>query len=203
VTIDYSVVGQIGAGLVLLVAGALLNRFLERRARVVVFYGHIGVFQLQQPPALQAPNQPPPQPPPPQFVNTHVVVIRNAGWAAAQNVHITHHQRLGANNIHVSVLPAITHSVIPMPNNTEEILIPTLPAKFQVTVSYLYAPPVTYNVINAAIYSDEGQARVITVLPQVQLKKWLLVILWILLAIGVVSVCYLLYELGRWAVQHV
>jgi hypothetical protein len=201
VAIDYAVVGQIGGGLVLLVAGALLNRFLERRAKVVVFYGHVGVFQLRQPPMLQAPQQPPPQPPPLQFVHTHAVVIRNSGRAAAHDIHVPHQVLLGANNIHFSILPAIAHNIQLLSNNTEEILIPTLPAKFQVTVSYLYSPPMTYNLINAPIYSDEGQARVVNVLQQIQLPKWQLTILWAFLILGIVSFFYLLYELIRWAAR--
>ncbi len=105
--IDYSVVSQIAAGLVLLVAGALINRFFERRARIVVFYGHVGQFQLRAqqlaPPQSQQPPPPQSQQPPPQFVHTHAVVIRNAGRAIAQNVHVPHHVSLGATNIHVSI----------------------------------------------------------------------------------------------------
>jgi hypothetical protein len=201
VVIDYSVFSRIGEGIVLLVAGGFITRFFERRARLVVFYGHVGAFQLQPPPALQAPQLelPLPPPQPPQFVHTHAVVIRNNGRAVAQNLHVPHRGLLGANNIHVSVFPQIPHQEQRLPNNTEEIFFPTLPAKSQVTISYLYFPPATYDMINAQIYSDEGPARVINVLPQVRPPKWLLVILWILVGFGAVTVLYFLYELIRLA----
>jgi hypothetical protein len=83
-------------------------------------------------------------------------------------------------------------------NNTEEIFFATLPAKFQVTVSYLYFPPIVVGQINAPIYSDEGPARGISVLPQQQWPWWWLAILWLLIAVGLVTVCYGLWMLARW-----
>jgi hypothetical protein len=115
-------------------------------------------------------------------------------------VHVPHNGLLSANNIHVSIdPPSVPHKIQTLPNNTEEILFPTLPPKFQVTVSYLYFPPLLASQINSLIYSDEGQARIITVLPQVQPPRWFMAILWLLLAIGVVTVCYGLWALARWA----
>ena len=131
-------------------------------------------------------------------VRTHAVVIRNEGRAPAKNMRVPHNGPLASANIHVSVDPPVPYTVEPLPNNREEILFPTLPAKSQVTVSYLYFPPITFNQINASIYSDEGPAKAINVLPQVQWSKWVLVPLWALVFIGSISVCYALIELARW-----
>jgi hypothetical protein len=102
---------------------------------------------------------------------------------------MTHNGKLNAN-IHVSIHPPIPFMVQALPNNTEEILFEKLPTEFLVTVSYLYFPPITFNQINAQIYSDEGPARVINVLPQEQYPRWLLTILWVLVGIGVIAVLY-------------
>ncbi len=182
--IDLSILSKITVGVFLLVAGGWIKQFFERRVRLLVFFGQIGEFHLN----LQ----------PPGIIRTHAMVIHNTGRAAAQNVHVPHTVLLNANNIHVSVHPPVAHTVQTLPNNTEEILFPTLPAKFQVTLSYLYFPPFLFNQINAQIYSDDGNARVITVLPQMQLPKWILVVLWALIGIGVIIVCYGLWVLTRW-----
>jgi hypothetical protein len=184
VAIDISILSKITVGVFLLVAGGLINRIFERRARLVVFYGQIGEFHLN----LQ----------PPGIVRTHAVVIRNVGRDVAKNVHVPHHGLLSVNNIHVSVHPPIAYTVQTLPNNTEEILFPALPAKFQVNLSYLYFPPTLYNQINGQIFSDDGPARVINVLPQVQLPWWVLAVLWALIGIGLITVCYGLWVLARW-----
>jgi hypothetical protein len=129
-----------------------------------------------------------------------VVVIRNTGRAAAQNVHVPHHGLLSANNIHVSIDPPLGHTVQTLPNNTEEIVFVSLPAKFQVAVSYLCFPSITFNQINGPIYSDEGTARAINVLPQTQWPRWVLAVLWALVAVGAVTVMYLLFvTMKHWA----
>jgi hypothetical protein len=95
------------------------------------------------------------------------------------------------------VEPHLAHTVQALPNWTEEILFPALPARFQVSVSYLYFPPILFSQINAPIYSDEGLARVIDVLPQEQWPRWLSVMLGGLVLIGIIAVAYALFELVR------
>jgi hypothetical protein len=126
------------------------------------------------------------------------VVIRNAGRLPAHNVHVPHNGMLSAANIHVSTHPTINYEIKPLKNNTEELFFPTVPAKFQVTIFYLYFPPILYNQINAPIYFDEGQAREIRVLPQQQFPWWLLAMLWGLLIIGAGTLGFWLWELARW-----
>jgi hypothetical protein len=79
----------------------------------------------------------------------------------------------------------------------KKILFAALPAQFQVTISYLYFPPIVFGQINAPIYCDEGSARQINVLPQPQRPRWVLAILWGLIVIGVIAVVYALFELVR------
>jgi hypothetical protein len=78
-----------------------------------------------------------------------------------------------------------------------EILFPALPVRFQVTVSYLYFPPIVFSQINAPIFSDEGPALVINVLPQEQWARWLSAVLGGLVLIGIIAVVYALFELLR------
>jgi hypothetical protein len=191
-SVDLSLLTSVAEKIGLLFAGGLVGRFFERRARVVVFYGHVGQFRLQ--PQQQGSVQPQQQP---GLVHTHSVVIRNAGRVAAHNVHVPHRGMLNAANIHISIEPHLAHTVQALPNWTEEILFPALPARFQVTVSYLYFPPILFSQINAPIYSDEGLARVIDVLPQEQWPRWLSAMLGGLVLIGIIAVAYALFELVR------
>jgi hypothetical protein len=193
-SVDFSLLTSIAEKIGLLFAGGLVGRFFERRARVVVFYGHVGQFRQQ--PQQQQPG-PVQQQPSPGPVHTHSVVIRNAGRVAAHNVHVPHRGMLNAANIHISIDPHLAHTVQGLPNGTEEILFPALPARFQVTISYLYFPPILFSQINAPIYSDEGPARVINVLPQERWPRWLSAVLGGLVLIGIIAVAYALFELVR------
>jgi hypothetical protein len=188
--IDFSLLASIGEKIVLLFAGGLVGRFFERSARLVAFYSHVGAFRIHT------------QGQPPSMVHTHSVVIRNAGRLAAHNVHVPHRGMLNAANIHISIDPDLAHKVQTLPNGTEEILFAALPAQFQVTISYLYFPPIVFGQINAPIYCDEGSARQINVLPQPQRPRWVLAMLWGLIVIGVIAVVYALFELVRRAAHN-
>jgi hypothetical protein len=83
----------------LLGAGALINHLMERRPRLLVYYGHVAAFQVTPPEAGAVRVG----------VNTHAVVIRNAGRATTHNVRVPHWGLLADNvpPIHVSVFPDI------------------------------------------------------------------------------------------------
>jgi hypothetical protein len=99
-------------------------------------------------------------------------------------------------NIHVSVFPPTTTKREEVDGRVV-IVIPTLPPRMQVTLSYLYFPPITFNAINLLISSDEGAARVLNVLPTPQPPRWLRVILWLLIVVGAAAILYGAFELLR------
>jgi hypothetical protein len=186
VPLDFALLSNVAEKVALIAFGALFNRFLERRPRVVVFYGHVGVFQLRGPQS--------------GTVHTHSVVIRNSGRLTAHNVRVPHNAIPPGPSgplLHISVVPDVAHSTNQLPAGGEELLFPVLVPGEQVTVSYLYFPPLTFNQINLPIRSDEGMARQINVLPTPQLPRWLLVVLWALLVIGVIAIIYAGLEAGR------
>lgn len=187
--IDLSLAASIAEKVLLVVVGAAAARFVESRPRLVAFYGHVGDFRIA-PAASDAPPMP---------VRTHTVVVRNAGRRAAHNVRVPHRGALEAANIHVSVDVGVHHERHTLPNGEEEIVFPTLAPRQQVTISYLYFPPLTWNVINLPITSDEGVARVLNVLPTHQFPRWVIVVLWALIAVGVATLLYGLLELYLWA----
>ena len=182
--LDFSLLYSVTEKVVLVVVGALFNRFFERRPRVIVFYGHVGVFQLHGPQ--------------PGTVHTHSVVIRNSGRLTAHNVRVPHNAIPPSGPpLHISVLPNVAHSRNPLPGGGEELLFPVLVPSEQVTVSYLYFPPLTFNQINLPIRSDEGLARQVNVLPSPQPPRWLQVLLWALIGAGVIAIIYSLVEAVR------
>lgn len=176
-TIDWNIVATIASPIVALFIGAFLNHLLENRAKVVSYLGHVSGIRLKSE----------------HHVNTHSVVLRNAGRKTANNV------RLGHNILpDFQIFPDIEYTVRDLPGGAKEILIPTLVPKKQITISYLYFPPLTWDQINTHLESDEGPVKVLNVLPTIQFPKWLITVLWILIGYGVIGVLYTIYELIRW-----
>lgn len=169
---------------------ALILRFIERRARLFVYYGHVGNFQIQ--PTAQNPAF---------DIFTHSVVIRNGGKLAAHNVRVPH-ARLPGAILNVSVSPGINFTKS-LPSGSDEILFPILVAGQQATISYLYYPPLTWNLINLPITCDEGVARVLNVLPTRQLRTWQLWLLWALMIVGAITVLFFLVHLAQWAAAKI
>jgi hypothetical protein len=185
--IDLSVLGRIVEAAVLVVLGIFINRWFERRPRLVAYYGHVGAFQLQ--PSGQYPGG---------GVNTHSIVIQNTGKLAAHNVRLPHRIALKPPPLNFSVEPPTDFTRTPLAGGGEEITFPVLVPGQQVTISYLYFPPLTWDLINVRISSDEGMARVLNVLPTPQLPRWRLRIFQFLMFIGVVTLVYLVVELALW-----
>jgi hypothetical protein len=174
--------------------GGLLNRIVERRPRLIAFYGHVGEFRMAPPP-----NAPPGSPP--AGIHTHAVVIGNVGGLPAHNVRVPHRGSLAAADVHVYVEPGVNYSTQTLPGGDEEILFPILVSKQYVTISYLYFPPLTFHSINLPVRSDEGFAKVVNVLPVIaNPPRWLSVAFVALTLIGLATVAYGIFELARWAV---
>ena len=72
------------------------------------------------------------------------------------------------------------------------MVISTLVPGQQVTISYLYFPPTTWQDINVSVRSDEGFAKVLNVLPMVQYPKWFNAIAAGLMLIGLSTLLYLI-----------
>jgi hypothetical protein len=154
--VDFSLAASIGEKTILVIIGGAITWLFERRSRLTAFFAHVGEFRVT------APGQPP------MTVHTHTIVIRNAGRLAAHNVRVPHQRSLAQANIHISVQRGVNHTICTAPGGEEEILFPVLGPKQQVTVGYLYFPPVLFAHVNLPISSDEGQAKELRVLPTPQ-----------------------------------
>src|SRR5437899_3122244 len=91
-----------------------------------------------------------------QQVNTHALVVRNAGTKPAINLRVVHNVMPES----IRVWPTVNYTVNNLPLGGE-LLFPALVPREQITISYLYAPPLTYDQIGALVKSDDGLAQVL------------------------------------------
>lgn len=166
-----TIAGPIFGGLI----GAWLVEVFAKRPRLVTYYGHVSSFTIQTDSGQVV-------------IFTHEVVVANNGRRTAKNV------RLGHNTLPVNyqVYPVTefdTHIIAG--GKGTEIVLPNMVPGEQVTVSYVYFPPLTYNQVNTYVKSDEGAARRIEVIPQVRYSKWITMPMLVFMLIGVITVIYL------------
>lgn len=176
-TIDWAAVATIAGPIIALFIGVWVNRRFESRPILVSYFGHVAAFR-HQPPGGQLIH-----------VHTHSVVLRNAGRRSATNVRL-HHVVLPDFNI----WPTPQHNVEALPDGSRDIVIPTLVPGEEITVSYLYFPPVTVAQVNAGIKCDQGFAQAIPVLLQRQYPRWLNNVAAALILVGIVSLIYVVYR---------
>jgi hypothetical protein len=180
VTVDWDLVGNIAAPLIALVAGAFLNRLMESRPRLLTYLGHVGDHMVK---GENGNNQ---------HIYTHSVVVRNAGRKRATNVRLSH-PYLPSFNVH----PDVQHHVSDLPGGGREITFPVLVPNEQITISYLYFPPITWSAINGPIRSDEGIAKVLHVLLTQQYPRWFNGLAAGLMLVGLMSILYVMFVVGR------
>jgi hypothetical protein len=180
--IDWHLVAQVMIPILSLILGAAIDRVMERRPKLVAYYGHASAFQIAPTggnPALD--------------VHTHAVIIRNGGRLAAHNVRVRH-SYLPPN---FRIYPPRVFARNPLPGGGEEIIFTELVPSEEVVVSYLYFPPLTWQQISTNISSDEGFATVLNVIPTPQVTKQWRTYTTTMQFIGVVTTLYLIVELIR------
>lgn len=170
--IDLETVARISSPIVTLIAGAVLKHYSEKSSKLLSYIGHVSAFTLQDPQKTS--------------VFTHSVIVRNAGRKSATNVRLGH-RFLPVNH---RMDPQISYTIEKNPQGAEEIVIPTLVPKEQVTISYLYFPPTTWDQINSYTKSDDGYAKIVNVIPMPQLSTPILWLLRVLIIIGASFVTY-------------
>ncbi len=176
---DWQILTSLAAPTLALLLKPWINRRFENRPVLLSHWGHVSSFNYQQSDGTTG------------VVNTHSVVIRNAGRRAATNVRLSHKVLPDFN-----IFPPVEYQVKDVPNSGPDIVIPTLVPDQHLTISYLYFPPVTYADVNAGVRSDEGFATQIPVLLQPEHPKWRRVVERMLIFLGIVSLIYGLLEFG-------
>lgn len=134
------VISGVVTGLILLI----LKKIFTRKAKLITYFVHASAIPL-------------PQAQPPSQVNTHAIVVRNVGRATAKNVRIGHNFLPSSYQI----FPQVAHQVVGGVGGVAEILIPTLVADEEISISYLYFPPLMYTGINSYTKFDDGNAKAV------------------------------------------
>ncbi|TAL96063.1 MAG: hypothetical protein EPN73_11045 [Paraburkholderia sp.] len=195
---------------------AIITRRIEHRPRLVTYYSHTTGFgfpaQGPQPADARgvAAAAPTPLPgggaPAPAAagngaapgaagaVHVHAVVIRNMGKETAFNVRVGHSARVASYVID----PRVKHDVDFSRQDGWEILIPALVPSEQITISYLYFPPVFWNAVNTYVKSDEGLAKVLNVLPTPRPPRWAVAVAFAFFYIGIAATVYWGIAWGQW-----
>lgn len=186
-SISWELVIKIVMPLITLFLGAWLKNFMEAKERLIAHYGHVSSFKLKRTDGDEQDK----------WVYTHSVVVRNTGRKPASNL------RLGHNILpeNVIVQPDIDYSVKDLPGGSKELVFPVLPPKKEITVSYLYTPPLTYNQINSHIESDAGAAKIVNVLLQQVYPKWVSFLVAMLMFTGAVTLIYFLVLVSKWLLK--
>lgn len=148
--IDWMLLATIFGPIAAVAFGAWLNHILEGRPRLLSYIVHSSAITTRRAPGGN----------PPITVHTHSVVVRNTSRKTTLNVRLGH-QVLPDFTIY----PPTHHSVVQLPSGESEIVIPQLVRNEQITVSYLYFPPLTWERVNLYTKSDDGFAKVVAVLP--------------------------------------
>lgn len=172
--IDWHLAAQIGIPAGTLFLGGWVTRWFEKRPSLTSYFSHVSAFQHRLPDGNKA------------QIFTHSVVVRNAGKRTATSVRLRH-----ATLPSFQVFPSIEYKVNDLPDGAKEIAIPRMVPNEQITISYLYFPPLTYAGVNAGIQSDEGFAKAIPVLLQRQYPRWFNALAGMLLLVGFATVLYL------------
>jgi len=174
--LSLEIIAKLLAPLITAIIGAVTKHYLEARPKLITYLGHASAMPLLP----QQPNQQP------QQVNSHSIVVRNIGKKTAHNL------RVGHNLLPLSyqVFPRVSYQVVKGQNNAAEIVIPTLVPDEQVSISYLYFPPILYTDIISYTKSDECMAKTISAIPSPQPIKIVVYLLWSLVFIGASTLMY-------------
>jgi hypothetical protein len=179
-SINWDILIKIAVPLGTLMLGRFLDRWFEKRPKLISYIGHVSMFSLNDEKRTQ--------------VYTHAIVISNTGRKTANNVRVGHNV-LPTNYL---LTPNVPHVKEEVPTGSKEIVIPKLVPGEQITISYLYFPPLTWGQINTYTKSDEGFAKILKVIPTPQPTKWVTRLRLILEFVGVIAIVYSIVEVVRW-----
>lgn len=184
--IEWAVVGEVAKIVGSAVAGVLIKDGLERKPKLVTFYGAVSTHRVH--PTGQPTTQ----------IHTHEVVVRNVGKKPAKGVRMQH---AVLPNFHV--MPPVQHTVESTPGGSFDIVFPTLVPGEQVTVSYLYFPPLLASGVNTGVKHDEGFAVHVQVLLQRQFSRPVLACFVVLQLLGLGTLAYLLITAAAKLLAHI
>lgn len=173
-------VGDLVKVLVGAIVGALAAKRFEGRAKLITRWGHISAFSTKVGDQLHT-------------LHTHEVVIRNAGRKEAHNVRVTHTVLPDFN-----VAPSVPFIVEDLPDGRKDIVFPVVVPGLQLTIAYLYSPPLLYSQVHAGIRSDEVLAKAVDTEIQEKYPLWFTVFAGGGFVVGCGTILYWLWLGASW-----
>ncbi|MDD5422233.1 MAG: hypothetical protein PHT32_02265 [Candidatus Omnitrophica bacterium] len=172
---NWPVVATIGSPIIALFVGAAIDRFIERKPKLIAYFTHASAFNLT------GTN--------PVKIHTHGIIIKNIGKKPATDIRVRHNFLPRDFNVY----PVVDYHVQNLPGGGAEIVFPTLVQNEQVSISYIYFPPILYSQIHAGIRHGDGFAKEVTALPTPQYPAWIRKLLMLLLLLGIIMLVYLIF----------
>ncbi|WP_308366447.1 MULTISPECIES: hypothetical protein [unclassified Microbulbifer] len=169
---NIDIIAKLAAPVITAIAGFVLKAYFEAKPKLVTYLVHASAIPLHDDNGTN--------------VNTHSIVVRNSGKKTANNIRIGHIFLPKSFRL----FPQLTYEVEGEVHGPAEILIPTLVPGEQVSISYLYFPPILWSGIHAYCKCDETSAKYLNVIPSQQMPAVQKSILWALLFIGASTVVY-------------
>ncbi len=207
---DFDTIIKLVSPILVGIIGAFVKRWVEGKPRLIIYLVHASEHPLPPPTPQAAAPQPatpqlegpahaeqsatpvgPPAPTGPRMAHSHAIVVKNTGKRSAKNVRIDHE----IFPFSYRLMPPVSHTVNYGQDGSAEILIPVLVPGEQVTVSYLYFPPLTWHRINAWVKSDEGMAKNVQTIAMAPPPRAVIWLLWFAAFIGASTVVYWLLKL--------
>ncbi len=149
----------------------------RKKPRLQAFFTHGAAHAIAPPGAA------------PVHLNTHSLQVRNAGYASAVNVRITH--TLFPQHTTIQVWPQVPYTTVPNPPNGNELVFDRLRPKEQLSISYLYPGGATYDQFGTNVRYDEGMAEFFPIQHARLIPRWGRLLLYYLLSAGLVLSIYL------------
>lgn len=211
--IDAEIWVKLFSGALVAVVGAIVKSKIEGSAKLVYYLVHSSAIPVHLP-ANQIPapdvrktwtervasalvNVPPiPAPQPAHQIvltHTHAIVVRNVGKKTAHNVRIGHARFPPGFSIH----PPQNHELAWF-GVSAELIIPTLVSQEQITISYLYFPPLLWSDVVGPVKCDEGMAKSISVTATTPWPRPIRFLMWAMAFLGASSAVAWLFWLITW-----
>jgi len=159
--------------------GIFLTRLFENKPTLITYYSHIAAGKIWVETTKSYLD-----------IFTHSIVIRNTGRTVLTNIKVGHAIKI--TNM-IAVYPKFDYQIKSIKDSGEEIVFERLLSKQMITINYVYTTPLSYNQINTYVQSDECIAHQVNVLLNRQWPKWFQIITWVLVALGFITACILLY----------
>lgn len=173
--INIDIISKILAPVLTAAILAVIKHYLEGKSKLNTYFNHSSAFNLNDA------NK--------TIIHTHNIVLINSGKKTAKNVRVSH----AFLPLNFSIHPYVDHEI---KRNDQtgagDIIFPTMVPKEQISISYLYFPPITWQQVHSNIKSDDGFATTIQIIPSPQPKKITILVASFLIFVGASFLLYLL-----------